>query len=287
MVKLKRHELAAEAARRNRAQLAVVGGQVRAARHRRGWTQQQLGARVGLSRSAVSAIERGLGGSHTVDTWQRVAVALDIPLRVELGRDPDEPLADAGHLRIQELVLRLARDAGFAGSSSCRPGRSTRGTRPTVGSLDRGLRRLIIAECWNTIGYMGAGARSTNRKIADAHAFAVSVFGAGPVEIGACWVVRDTRRNRALFETYPEVIRARFPGFLRCMGGGIDSRRTDPLAARSRLVRPQCDAELTPDAPSPSPGDDRASRASCMDAGSSPRAGIPPREAPIWVLVTP
>ena len=92
MVKLKRHELAAEASRRNRAQLAVVGGQVRAARHRRGWTQQELGSRVALSRSAVSAIERGLGGSHTLDTWQRVAVALDIPLRVELGRDVyDEP----------------------------------------------------------------------------------------------------------------------------------------------------------------------------------------------------
>jgi hypothetical protein len=59
---------------------------------------------------------------------------------------------------------------------------------------------------------MGAGARSTNRKIADAQAFAVSVFGAGSVEIGGCWVVRDTRRNRALFEAYPEVIRARFPG---------------------------------------------------------------------------
>ena len=212
MVKLKRHELAAEAARRNRAQLAVVGGQVRAARHRRGWTQQQLGDRVGLSSSAVSAIERGLGGSHTLDTWQRVAVALDIPLRIEFGRDAHEEPADAGHLRIQELVLRLARDCGYAGSFEL----PTRPLDPRLsadcGLLDRARRRLIIAECWNTIGDMGAGARSTNRKIADAHAFAVSVFGAGPVEIGACWVVRDTRRNRALFETYPEVIRARFPG---------------------------------------------------------------------------
>ena len=212
MVKLKRHELAGEAARRNRAQLATIGEQVRTARGRRGWTQEQLGNRVGVSRSAVSAIERGLGGGHTLDTWQRVAVALDIGLRVELTRDQYEGPADAGHLRIQELVLRLARGAGFAGSFEL----PTRPLDPRhsadCGLLDRPGHRLIIAECWNTIGDLGAGARSTNRKIADAHAFAVSVFGTDSVEVGACWVVRDTRRNRTLFETYPEIIRARFPG---------------------------------------------------------------------------
>jgi transcriptional regulator with XRE-family HTH domain len=212
MVKYRRHELQAEAARRNRAQLAAVGAQIRAARRRRRWTQQQLAGRVGLSRSAVSAIERGLGGGHTFDTWQRIAVALDIPLSVELGRDPYEEPADAGHLRIQELVLRVARDAGFTGTFEL----PTRPLDPRhaadCGLLDRLRRRLIIAECWNTIGDLGAGARSTNRKVAEAGAFAVSVFGEGPVEVGACWIVRDTRRNRALFDAYPEIIRSRFPG---------------------------------------------------------------------------
>lgn len=212
VVKFKRQELRGEAARRNRAQLAVVGEQVRAARHRRGWTQQQLAEKVGLSRSAVSAIERGLGGSHTLDTWQRIAVALDLPLRVELGRDPYEEPADAGHLKIQELVLRLARGAGFIGMFEL----PTRPIDPRhaadCGLLDRRQRRLIIAECWNTISDLGASARSTNRKVAEATAFAVSVLGSDPVEVGACWVVRDTRRNRALFDTYPEIIASRFPG---------------------------------------------------------------------------
>ena len=212
VVKLKHQELRGEAGRRNRAQLSVIGGQLRAARRRRGWTQQQLAERVGLSRSAISAIERGLGGSHTLDTWQRIAVALDLPLRIDLGRDPYEEPSDAGHLRMQELVLRLARGAGYVGSFEL----PTRPIDPRhsadCGLLDRPGRRLILAECWNTITDLGAGARSTNRKIAEAHAFAVSVFGADGVEVGACWVVRDTRRNRALFDSYPEIIGSRFPG---------------------------------------------------------------------------
>ena len=88
---------------------------------------------------------------------------------------------------------------------------------------------------------MGAGARSTNRKIADAHAFAVSVFGAGPVEIGACWVVRDTRRNRALFETYPEVIRARFPGSSDAWVGALT--RGGPIPSQPGVV--WCDLKAT------------------------------------------
>ena len=212
MVKFKRQELRGEAGRRNRAQLSVIGGQLRAARRRRGSTQQQLAERVGISRSAISAIERGLGGSHTLDTWQRIAVALDIPLRIELGRDPYEEPADAGHLRIQELVLRLGRGAGFVGTFEL----PTRPLDPRhsadCGLIDRPGRRLVIAECWNTITDLGASARSTNRKIAEATEFAASVFGPGPVEVGACWIVRDTRRNRELLERYPEIIASRFPG---------------------------------------------------------------------------
>ena len=76
MAKLKRPGLAAEAVRLNLESLARLGGELRAARHRRHLTQEQLGARAGLSRSAISTIERGRGGSHTLDTWQRLALAV-------------------------------------------------------------------------------------------------------------------------------------------------------------------------------------------------------------------
>lgn len=139
MVKRRRRELVSEAARRNREQLARVGGEVRAARKRRAWTQQQLGDRVGLSRSAISAIERGLGGGHTLDTWQRLALGLETTLVVALARTAFEP-ADAGHLRIQELVLRMGRRAGYQASFEL----PTRPSDPRR-SADVGLRDDALA----------------------------------------------------------------------------------------------------------------------------------------------
>src|SRR3990172_5401150 len=104
MPKVKPAELAADAHRRNLEQLARLGGEVRTARLRRSQTQQQVADVAGVSRSAESAIERGLGGGQTLDTWQRVALAAGRPLIVGLARDRLEETADAGHLALQELV---------------------------------------------------------------------------------------------------------------------------------------------------------------------------------------
>ncbi len=241
MPKYRRRELVAEAARRNREQLARLGGRLRDARLRRRMTQAKLGERVGVSRSTVSAMECGLGGGHTIDAWQRLAVALGIRLDVELGRDPIEEPADAGHLKIQELVLRLGRRAGYRGGFevSTRPADSGR-------SSDVGLRddlhcRLTLVECWNSIGDFGAAARSTNRKLAEAQALAIATGAGRPYRVAGCWVVRATARNRALVRRYPEIIAAMFPGsslgWVRALTLG-----TDPATA-SGLV--WCDVAAT------------------------------------------
>ena len=208
-------ELAADARRRNFEQLAGLGGDVRAARRRRRWTQEQLADRAGISRSAVSALERGLGGGQSLDTWQRVALAVGTPLLVKLQRDALEDTADAGHLAIQELVLRLGRRIGFPrsfelASRSAEPWRST-----DVGLRDDRRRRLWLIECWNSIGDIGAGARSAMRKVAEAESFAVAVGGEVAYRVASCWVLRDTRRNRELVRRYPEVFLSRFPGSSR------------------------------------------------------------------------
>jgi transcriptional regulator with XRE-family HTH domain len=212
MVKRRRQELAAEAARRNREQLARVGAEVRAARLRRALTQATLGERVGLARATVGALERGHGGGHTLDTWQRVAVALDRPLRLELSRDPLEEPIDAGHLAIQELVLRLGRLAGYRATFEL-PTRPTDPARATdVGLRDDRTRRLLLVECWNVIGDIGGAARSTNRKLADVAQAAYAFGGERPYRVAGCWVVRATMRNRELVARYPAVFAARFPG---------------------------------------------------------------------------
>jgi hypothetical protein len=70
----------------------------------------------------------------------------------------------------------------------------------------------VLAECWNTIGDIGAAARSSERKRADAEALAAARWGEAPAAVGVVWVVRATARNRALVARYPEVFAARFPG---------------------------------------------------------------------------
>ena len=215
MPRAKRPELAAEARRRNLEQLAALGADLRRARLRRRLTQEQLARRAGISRASASRIERGLGGGQTVDTWQRVALAVGTPLVVRLQRDPIEETADAGHLAIQELILRLGRQIGALRSFEL----ASRSTEPWRSS-DVGLRverrrQLWLVECWNSVGDVGSGARSSNRKVAEAEALAVAIGGERPYGVRSCWVLRDSARNRALVRRYPEVFAARFPGSSR------------------------------------------------------------------------
>ena len=212
MAKFRRAFLAAEAVRRNREQLARLGGEIRAARKRRRLTQAALGALVGLSQTTISRLELGLGGGLTVDTWQRVATALDLPLRLELGRDSLADVRDAGHLAIQELILRTGRQAGFERIFEL----ATRPANPNR-SGDVGLRRdrvrwLVLVEAWNTFGDVGASVRSTDRKLAEAEDLATALWGERDHLVAGCWVVRSTRANRALFARYPELFATRFPG---------------------------------------------------------------------------
>jgi transcriptional regulator with XRE-family HTH domain len=208
----RRTRLALDAERINREQVARLGTDVRAARLRRRLTQAQLGGRVGLSQTTVSALERGGGSGLSLDTWQRIGLALGMAFRPTLQRDHlDEP-ADAGHLRLQELVVRLGRATG----SHAMVELPTRPQEPwrsiDVALADDRRRRLVVAECWNTIGDVGAAARSSSRKLAEAEDIATGRWGEVPHRVGLVWVVRATARNRALVARYPGVFAARFQG---------------------------------------------------------------------------
>jgi hypothetical protein len=149
-----------------------------------------------------------------VDTLQRIGVAFGRRLEVRYGRDSlDEP-ADAGHLAMQELVLRLGRKAGATGSFEL----ATRPAEPwrsiDVVLANHANRCMILCECWNTIGDIGAAVRATTRKAAELDALAAGRFGPDATG-GTVWVVRATSRNRALVARYPEVFASRFPGSSR------------------------------------------------------------------------
>ena len=173
-------------------------------------TQKALATKVGLSRSRLADVEAGRGAGLPLETWFALADALGIHMKFEFARDPLEPPADAGHLDIQQLILRLARGAGFDDRQIEMPERS--GWRWTdVALIKRAVRRLVLVECVNTFGDIGASFRSSDRKVEQARQLAATIGGEGsPFVVGLVWVVRDTLRNRALLSRYEDLFAARF-----------------------------------------------------------------------------
>lgn len=238
MAKLKRTQLAAEARRRNLEQLSRLGAQIREGRLRRRLTQARLGRLVGLTQPTISEIERGNGGSHTADTLQRVALAVDRTLRLELPRDPLEEPVDAAHLAIQELVLKIGRAVGYVGrfelSTSRRSDRSA-----DAGLIDRRRHLALLCECVNTLTDFGAAVRASHRKRRELEDFATA-HGQGWT-VGLCWIVRDVRRNRELLVRYPEVFATEFPGSSTAWVDALTKGTLPPQAAG--LI--WCDASAT------------------------------------------
>ncbi len=209
----RRSQLLIEADRQAAEVAARCGRRVADARRRRRLTQEGLGALIALDRSRVSQLERGLGAGAPLSVWVRIGQALDLPIRVEFARDPAAGPVDAGHLAIQELLLRLARAAGRTRfvELATRPSDPVRSS--DVVARDDRARVIILQEAWNSIGDIGASLRSSARKAAEAEAAAVLAgVDDGPFRVASCWVVRATARNRALVARYPEIFSAAFPG---------------------------------------------------------------------------
>ena len=225
---VRRSHLAVEATRRLLEQRIRIGGEIRAMRERRAWTRGELARRAGIGRMVESRVERGLTNLD-LDVLQRIGLALDRPLLVTFGRDVLQAPVDAGHLAVQELVLRLGRLAGYTGTFEL----ATRPAEPWR-SVDIGLaseagHRMLLVECWNTFGDVGAAARSTNRKTSELEALAIARWGV-TARVGVVWVVRATARNRALLQRYPEVFAARFPGSSRDWVAALTTGSAPPEA---------------------------------------------------------
>ena len=190
---------------------ATLGGKVRTARRARHLTLVALARRVGISTTRLSEIERGLGARAPLETWIALGIALDRPLTIDLSRPlgATRTLADAGHLEIQETILRLARATGRPGSFEL-PTRPSDPSRSTdVGIRDPRHRLRILAECWNTFGDLGAATRATQRKQHEARS-------TWPDDrIATVWVVRASAANRAILDRYPHILDTAFPGSSR------------------------------------------------------------------------
>jgi DNA-binding XRE family transcriptional regulator len=196
---------------RESARIALaLGAELRGSRRQARLTQEQLGDRVGVKRTRIGELERGLGASAPLALWVRLGKAVDRPFAALFSRDLrqlPEP-ADSGHLAAQELLLRLSRMAGRAGVFELP-------TRPlaSAGVVDVGIRDdiqrvLILVEVWNRLSDLGAASRSTSRKVGEVEG-AILPHG---FRIASCWLLVDHAANRAIVRRFPEIVRARFPG---------------------------------------------------------------------------
>jgi transcriptional regulator with XRE-family HTH domain len=205
------HEI--EGDREARSIALSLGRVVRDARKRLRLTQAALAEAVGLQRSRISEIERGLATGTPLIVWVRLGIALRRPLAMAYSRDLEPALpADAGHLAGQELLLRLARETSRTGLVEL----ATRPLDPAhsvdVCLRDDPNRTLIINEIWNRFDDLGGAARSTDRKVADAAGIAIALGGDRPYRVAVCWLLVDSAANRAMVARFPEILRARFPG---------------------------------------------------------------------------
>lgn len=73
-----------------------LGERLQSVRKRRGLTQRELAESSGVSLSLIRKIEQGERGDTRMDTLRRLAVALDCPLTVLLGPNPEPPQGNSG-----------------------------------------------------------------------------------------------------------------------------------------------------------------------------------------------
>jgi transcriptional regulator with XRE-family HTH domain len=205
MGRVRRSEARISGARLSANLVASAGIEVRESRRRRRLTQSALAQRVGISQARLAEIEAGDGRGAPLEVWFAIAQALGRYLRFEFARDPQADVADAGHLAIQELVIRVAKAAGWEVQLEAKSRAWESNHSIDVRLVDRSQSQVVIVECWNTFGELGAAARSSNAKVRDEEQ-------AGQAKVSLVWVVRDTKANRGLIARYPQAFEARLPG---------------------------------------------------------------------------
>lgn len=180
-------------------------------------------------------LESGRSLALPTPVWFAIAQALGRYLRFEFARDPLTELVDAAHLAIQELVIRVAKPAGWEVQLEAKIPAWESNRSIDVRLVDRQERRIVIVECWNTFGDLGAAARSSNAKVRDEQAHAVAMAGGGePFDVGLVWVIRDTQANRELVAKYANIFDARLPGSSSGWLRAITTR--GPMPTRPGLV---------------------------------------------------
>ena len=205
------------AGRQRSGEVAVrLGRGLREARLPLRMRQADVADRAGVSQSWISRMERGKGGSASLETWAAAAAAVGEQLVGFLERAPgaDRP-RDYEHLKRQELIVATTRAGGWRALPEESVDDDWTRSRSVDVALLRAVRReAAVVEVIDFFDDVGAAKRNLDGKLAalDRRLTHGRDLTAPGWRVGGLLVVRGTRRNRALVREFGALFAASFPG---------------------------------------------------------------------------
>ena len=211
-----------------------VGHVLRLLRQRKGWRQQDLGTRAGVSATLIARIERGALATIPLGKVRRVAETLgarfDTIVRwqgADLGR-----LLDARHAAMHEAMARFLR--GLDGwQFEPEVSFSIYGERGIIDILawHPGRRMLLVIELKTEVVEVSGllGTMDQRRRLAREIG---ARFGWQAADVSTWLVVADSRTNRRSVSAHANVLRAKMPVDGRRIGHWLrdPSTRIDALS---------------------------------------------------------
>ena len=225
------------------------GLSIRALRRRRRWRQADLAEQAGVSRTAISRVERGRADRLTVRALQAVAGALGarIECRLLWNGEALDRLLDESHAALVDIVIRWLRAAGW--TTAPEVSFSVRGERGSIDVLafHPTAATLLVVEVKSVVPDLQATFVTVDRKTRLASEIARE-RGWRPARVGRLLVLREdwtARRRVAAHE-------ATFAGAFPARGWAVRRWLRDPGVGADAAVAP---GRPTPADPPTSRGD--------------------------------
>lgn len=183
---------------------------LRALRSQRGWRQDDLGRRAGLSRDAVSRAESGQLHGLTLRSLSRMVEALDATLLVEArwqGADLDR-LVDRAHAAMQDAAAHRLSEAGWL----ARPEVSfnhfgDRGRCDLVG-WHASTRTLLVVEVKSRIGNLQETLGRLDVKVRLGGVISQQLGWGRPARVVRALVLGDDRTTRRVLARHESLFRS-------------------------------------------------------------------------------
>lgn len=184
-----------------------------------GRTQAEVADRAGVSQGLISLLERGRGTTASIETWACIAAAVGEHFVgfLELAPGATAP-RDIEHLRRQSALIELARGGRWTALPELAIDPTVARSRAIDVALVRSVTREAVAvEVWDWFDDVGAALRGLDakRSMLEARLMAEAAIESAPGlgwRVRGLFVVRDTRRNRALVAELRPLFSARFTG---------------------------------------------------------------------------